>query len=295
MTAIIALIGVSMGLLDDAFKRVSSKRFLVQSDVLLSNMFDVLKQNSGDVNDSATLDIFLAVPFAFENKAFDTSATIVFESSASKPNINWLVDANSTKKKDTDAPVPLNPAMEEYLDRILSVYNVSDKILLVSMIADAIDSDLDERTANSEIALENPDFSQGRLYDLHHLKQVVEAYERMTLDTSVEMIPWEDLVGFDNDSVDFNHISAAALQLMVPELEPEQAAKLSEERTEVYTSMDALPFDTATKEKLKQLKVGFYNPKVSGDILIKNGERRMHVTFLYDLHSKEVRDIEITQ
>ena len=285
-----------MGILDDSFKRVSNKRFLVQGDILLSNMLGILKNASSDVNDSATLDIFLAVPFAFENKDFDTSATIAFESAASRPNVNWLLDDNTSKKKtDPYAPVPLNPQMEEYLDRILTVYNVSDKILFVSMVADAIDTDLEERSAGSEIALEDPDFTQGKLYDMHHFMQIVDAYERMTMDPVARTIPWESLIGFTNQNIDFNHLTPDALQMLAPELPVERLAEFTTDRIDLYESLDDLPLEAETKRKLKKLRVVFYSPNVSGDILIKNGEQQLHVTFLYNLGSKKVSDIEIAQ
>lgn len=284
-----------MGLLNDSYKRVANKRFLVQGDVLLSNMLGILKNASSDVNDSTTLDIFLAMPFVFENKAFDTAVTVAFTSDASRPNINWLVEGNATKKEDPYAPVPLNPEMEAYLDRILSIYNVSDKILFVSMIADAIDDDEQERSAGSEIALENPDFTQGRIYDLHHFQQIVDAYEAVSLDPAVRQIPWGQLIGFSNTVLDFNHITPEALAVIAPELEPEQAALLSSERIEVFESFSDLPLDAETKARLKRLHAAFYSPEVSGDILIQNGERKLHAAFLYNLGSKKVSDIEITQ
>ncbi len=285
-----------MGILNDAFKRVSNKQFMIQSDVLLSNMLTILKSASGDVNDSTTLDIFLAVPFTFDNRDFDTSATIVFESAASKPNINWLIDANATTdENDPFAPVPLNSEVETYLDHILSIYNVSDKILLVSMIADAIDIDLDARNGISEIAAENVDFTQGYIYDYHHFRQVLEAYERVTLDSSVEHIPWESLIGFTNASLDFNHITPEVLRLLVPQMTPEEIALMTTERLEVYNTLDELSFDEEDKKRLEALHVVFYDPGVEGDILIKNGERQLHVTFLYNLSSKKVSDIEISQ
>jgi len=285
-----------MGILDASYKRVSNKRFLVQGDILLSNMFGILKNASGDVNDSTTLDIFLSVPFAFDSKDFDTAATIAFASAASRPNINWLLDRNASKRtNDPYAPVPLNPQMEEYLDRILTVYNVSDKILFESMVADTIDTDMQERSAGSEIALEDPDFQQGKLYGMHHFNQVLDAYERMTLDPAIRAIPWESLLGFRNTELDFNHITADALRFLAPEVPVEALAALTTERVQVYESMEDVPLDAATKEKLKKLRVVFYSPSVSGDILIKNGDRQLHVTFLYNLGSKKVSDIEITQ
>jgi len=144
-----------MGILDRSYAKVSEKRFLIQSDVLLANMFGILREASTDVNDSEGLDALLAVPLSFETDAFDASVAITFESAARVPDINLLVERNVSRRNGADAyaPQPLNPVLEEYLDRILTVYNVSDKILFLSMVADTIDADLEERVAGSEVAL----------------------------------------------------------------------------------------------------------------------------------------------
>lgn len=295
IAAIVAIIGMSMGLLDRSYNGVANKRFLVQSDVLLSNMLGILKSASSDVNDSTTLDIFLAMPLAFENSDFDTSATIAFTSAASCPNINWLIDKQAAKKDDPYTQIPLNPQMEAYLDRILSIYNVSDRILLVSMIADAIDEDLEARSSGSEIALDAPDFMQGEIYDLHHFNQIIDAYERISLDPMARRVPWAQLIGFTNMQLDFNHLTTEALSVLAPELEPEQAAMLTAERLDVYTALSELPLTQESKERLKKLHLAFYSAEVNGDIVIQNGDRKLHAAFLYNLGSKKVSDIEITQ
>lgn len=295
IAAVAALIGLSFGRLDDAYQRVSNKRFLVQSDILLSRMFEILKRASSDVNDSTGLDIFLSVPFAFENKEFDMLTTVAFESAASRPNINWLVENSAADPNDPYAPVPLNPDMEDYLDRILSLYNITDRVLFVSMVADTIDEDLQARSPGSEIAMEDVDFTQGRLYGLHHFMQVVAAYERATLDPAIRTVPWASLIGFSNGDIDFNHISPEVLSVLMPELGGDQSALFTTDRLDVYSSLEELPLSPEAKERMEALHVVFYDPGVKGDILIRNGEQRLHATFLYNLGTKEVSDLELSQ
>lgn len=295
IAAIITVIGLTLGLLNQSYQRAANKHFLIQGDVLFSNIISMLKNASSDVNDSTTLDIFLAIPFVFDNSEFDTAASIVFESAASRPNINWLIDANATQDSDSAAPIPLNFEMEAYLDRILSVYNVSDRILLVSMIADAIDSDLEARSSGSELALEHPDFMQGKLYDMHHFNQLIDAYVALTFDVSVREVPWKALIGFVNTELDFNHITPEAFMVIAPDIDPEQAALLTTDRLEVYSTVEDLPLDAETKARMEKLHVAFFSPQVNGNVLIQNGQQKLHATFLYDLKSTKVSDIEISQ
>jgi len=295
VTVIVALIGISSGIVNDSFKRVSDKLFLIQGNVLFSDMIGILKEASGDVNDSMGLDLFLSVPLFFENKQNDLSVDISFKSEASTININHLLEeGNTSKKRDPYAPIPLKSVYEAYFDRILTVYNLSDKIMLLSMIADTLDTDLDERSTGSEIALQDPFFTQGHIYSMQHFEQILEAYKKQTLDFYVDSVPWDLLIGFHADQTDFNHMTPEVLQHLAPEIDPESLPMFTTDKIDIYEDMDGLPFDTETKERLKEMQIVFYNPTVSGIMNIRNGERRMQIAFLYDLSNKKVSNIEVS-
>jgi len=297
VTVIVALIGISTGMVNDSFKRVSNKLFLVQSNVLFSDVVSILKDATADVNDSMGLDIFLSVPLFFENKQNDMTMNITFESAASTLNINHLLkkDDNQTKeKKNRFEPVALQRNYEEYFERILSIYNLSDKILFLSMIADTLDKDLQERSFGSEIALEDPFFTQGHIYDMSHFRQIIRAYKKQTLDFNIDTIPWDTLVGFHADFIDFNQISPQTLQHLAPDIDPESLGAYTTDKVDIYDNMEGLPFDSETKKRLQDMNVVFYDPLVAGEMNIYNGENRMQIAFLYDLSSKKVSNIEIS-
>lgn len=283
-----------MGLLKHDFAQTAQKNFLAQGDLMSADMFALLKNVTADVNDSQTLDIFLALPFAFENPKTQIAVGATFESDATRPNLNWLVDGNVTGE-DPYAPLPLNTAMEEYLERILTVYNVSDKILLVSMIADTIDDDLNERLGGSEIALESVDFMQGGLFGPAHFEQILRAYEEKTLDFNARRIPWKFLVGFTNDAIDLNHVTPDALHYLLPEFAEEEILRLTTDREAVLENYDALSVDEEQRKRLEALRGSFYVAEVAGDLLIRRGDERLHVAFLYDLGKKEVRRVEVSR
>ncbi len=296
VTVIMTLIGVSTGLVESSFKRVSAKHSLVQNNILFADIADILKEASSDVNDSMGLDIFLSIPVFFENKKNDISIDVTFESDASTVNINNLLkkDVNKSKEKYTNQPVPLDALYEDYFERILTVYNLSDKILFLSMVADTLDIDLEERMPGSEIALENPFFRQGRIYDLRHFNKIISAYKRQTLDFNVDSIPWKELIGFNADSIDFNRIEPVVLQHLVPEIDPESAPNYTSEKVDLYESMDELPFEEETKKRLEEMGLRFYSPYVSAVMNIKEGDHKSRITFAYNLKNKKVSSIEIT-
>jgi hypothetical protein len=291
VAAIAALIGISAGILDQSFKRISNKQFLIQSNSFISGLTDVLKSASSDVNDSITLDIFLSFPFAFEQKSRDLSVDIYFTSEARSVNPNNMLESDSNTTSDDDQPI--NPLYEAYFDRILTVYNVSDKILLLSMIADSVDSDLKERTTGSELALENPFFSQGSIYSLEHFNKILDEYKRQTLDYNVDTIPWETLLSFQNTDIDFNHMDPDTLSLLIPELDAATLASFTTDRVDVYENFASLNLDPERVKQLEKMKVSFYAPQVKAWMNIRNADNHLAVTFLYNLQTKKATHIEI--
>ena len=136
------------------------------------------------------------------------------------------------------------------------------------MLADTIDMDTNERFPGSELSLKNPDFTQGHLYDMHHFRQVLAAYEEATRDFSVEAIPWEHLIGFRNAAIDFNHIDPDTLHFIDPTIDAATLAEVTTNRTATFASLESLPLQPETKQLLQDLGVTFYAPDVVGTMNI---------------------------
>ncbi len=287
VATITGLIGISAGILDNSFKRISNKQFLIQSNLFFSNFVSILKENSGDINDSMMLDIFFMVPLTFENKEQDIMVDVTFSSEAGNLNINhYIKDTNKTNPE-------VDENYEEYLNRILTVYNVSDKILLLSMIADTIDSDDEERTSMSELAREDPYFSQGAIFNQEHFNTILEAYKKNTLDFTVDTIPWDRLISFRGNDIDFNYISPEALGYLVPELDPESSLALTENKADVYDSFDTMGLDSETTKRLKKMNISFFSPRVEAQMNIRQADHHSQINFSYDLSTKQVSNLEL--
>jgi len=294
VTAIAALIAVGAGLLERGYHQTETKAFLVQSNTLLPSIYTILKQNTGDINDSDALDILLSIPLFFENKQNGMMMDITFASDAGKVNINHLLKSNSGVTADPYTALPLDPAVEGYLERILTVYNVSDTILLISMVADSIDMDTNERFPGSELSLKNPDFTQGRLYDMQHFNEVIEGYKALTQDYNVDEVPWEHLIGFRNTAIDFNHIEPDTLHFIDPSIDPATLAEMTTKRVATYASLDALPFTPETKQLLEDLGVAFYAPDVVGTMNVLSKTHQTSYTFTYNLADQKVSEIAVS-
>lgn len=285
ITAIAALIAIAGGILQQGFDSARHKGFLIQSNVLLADIYTLLHQNTGDIKDADTLDILLNMPLFFNNKQSGISAGVTFASDAAKVNINLLLSQSAPKAEGL--PVPLRSDYENYLNRILGYYNVSDPLLLISLIADTLDSDTDERVTGSEIALENPDFTQGHIYNLHQFRRILAAYERETRDFSVEKIPWEKLIGFRNEKIDFNHILPETLQFMLPDLGKSTLTRLTTGRQRTYGKFEELPLSPEDIKVLQTFNVDFYDPDVQVRLSLFGDKQKVSYTFVYNLSKHE--------
>ncbi len=285
ITAIAALIAVAGGILKQGFDSARHKGFLIQSNVMLSNIYTLLYQNTGDIKDADTLDILLNMPLFFNTKQNGLSAGITFASDADTVNINRLLSSNPPKADGL--PVPLNGDYESYLDRLLSYYNVSDPFLLISLIADTLDTDTNERVTGSEIALENPDFTQGHIYNMHQFRRILAVYERETRDFSVEKIPWDKVIGFRNDAIDFNHITPETLQFMLPDLVPSLLTKMTTARVRTYAKFEELPLSPEDLKILQAFNVTFYDPAVQVTMSLFGDKQKVSYTFVYNLSKHE--------
>jgi len=288
ITAIAALIAVAGGILNRSFTDTSRKSSFVQGNVMLSDIQTLLRQNTKDINDSATLDILLSLPLFFGNKEAGVSTDLSFASDASAVNVNLLVEKGTGKAAGAYAPLPMRAAYRTYFERVLQFYNVADTELLLAMIADAIDDDLDERLPGSEIALQAPDFTQGRIFDLHHFRQILAAYKRQTLDYSVDAIPWETLIGFRNTGIDFNHITADTLRFIAPDIDETTLADLTTNRVDLYEQTADLPLSPEDVKMLEDMNVTFYSPRIVGNLHVLGENRKVSYTFAYDLSTQQV-------
>ena len=287
VATIAALIGISSGILEHSFKRISNKQMLVQSNVFLSKFVTILNEASSQVSDAMTLDIFLMAPLSFENRANDLKVDIKFSSEASRPNINTMLESNATN-------APAKEAFSDYFEQILTIYNISDKILLLSLIEDALDSDYEERISGSEIALNDPFFTQGHIYDSAHFEKILDYYKTLTRDASVDAIPFEGLIGFKGSGIDINHIDKQTLLTLMPTLTPENVAVYTTDRVDVYSDFEALMLDGEATQRFKDMNVSFYSPLVRATMAISSGDEALDVYFSYNLETKEVSDIEIS-
>ena len=287
VATITALIAVSSGILEHSFKRISNKQMLVQSNVFLSKFVELLKSASSEVKDGFTLDIFLMAPLFFENKEQGLQISIKFDSEVTAPNINLMLENNKTNAFSKEV-------YTDYFEEIFNVYTISDRILFLSMIEDTLDNDYEERISGSEIAILDPFFMQGTIYSYRHFSHIINAYKEQTRDSSIDLIPWQELIGYKGKGVDINHINAKVLQILNPSLDENSVELYTIDRAEVYENFDALVLDEDTAKRFKELNVSFYSPLVKAKMTVSDGDQENTILFSYNLSTQKVSDIEIS-
>ncbi|MEA3521476.1 MAG: hypothetical protein U9R50_00720, partial [Campylobacterota bacterium] len=112
-------------------------------------------------------------------------------------------------------------------------------------------------------------------------------------DFSVDSAPWETLLSFKNENIDFNHIESDALGMLLPELDPASLAMFTSERVDVFEDFSSLNLDQERSKELKKMGIEFYSPQVKAWMNIYNGDNHLGVTFSYDLQTKKATHLEI--
>lgn len=284
VTAITGLIGIMAGIFENALFDVSKKKLIVQSNVLFKDIKQILKDNVSDINGSEELDFLLSFPLEASDDENDVSVAATFSSGSSVVNINKMIDVNQTVNQDyVDS---LNFAFVEY--------GVIDRPFFIDIILDSIDADKEERSFGSEIALEERFFRNGRIENYEHFQKIIDYYKAKREDISVEKIPWKEIIGFDNEKIDFNYASVDALWFILRKYDKSFLKKIYEDKIEPYDSFDKLFFDEDDKKKLQAFKVEFFSPEVICATKFRQGKEETNMVFSYNLKTKEVSNIEFS-
>ncbi|MDD2370012.1 MAG: hypothetical protein PHQ90_11985, partial [Sulfuricurvum sp.] len=98
--------------------------------------------------------------------------------------------------------------------------------------------DLTERQAGSEVAAVFPDFHNGSIENFTQFRQIIARYLALTKDTQILAIPWERLIGFEGDKIDFNYASPELVALIAPEIDSETLHSITDLRTVPFESKE---------------------------------------------------------
>jgi hypothetical protein len=156
----------------------------IQTSKIIQNIDKFLKKT--DIN--TTIKLF-DTPFSFSSKNGDFQVFILINPICSI-NINDYLKTNK-----------INIDIDKVLDFLLEKYEIKDPVFFKDIILDTIDNDDIERSPFSEIKLNNQKFEDGKIYNINHLKKIVDYYIKKTGDTNIKLVPFKEYFNFFSRSI----------------------------------------------------------------------------------------------
>ncbi len=185
ISIITALVIYTLSISEKSFHVVAGIDAQNQFSLVFKDFAKIIKANTKDVNDSDTLEMFLSMslPPIKEPKS-GIEVGLLVDSRMSKININALLSALLPSEGNCD----LNETTDKLcrvLNRFFDKYEIQDKVLLEELMLDTVDKDDMELGTMTEIASEDIDFAQGRIYSYNHLKKIFDTYYKLTSDKNI--------------------------------------------------------------------------------------------------------------
>lgn len=289
----LVLITVMMGIIaviltqSERLSRVGNNAFFQSVTLrIVNDLEQQLPSLLSVVTGPEQLDLAMRIPLQLETKKRDFILRAQLASPYSRLNINRVMSSDG---KIDEAYVAL-------LMRIFVTHPIADSDMLLKLIFDTMDTDINERGVDTEIASGQADFKNGEIVDSAQFKTILERYIQLTRDTAVLSIPWEAYIGYEGDKMDFNAVNAETLSLVLPNVTPEKIRALTIFRTKAYTTKEEV---IAAEPALASLfdtyffiyKAGYpYN--LSCDVRVSENTHNEHIKFQYNLLEKKVQRIE---
>lgn len=277
----VTLIGVNTSLLKRGFELSNSVKFMIQINSLLKDVVALLDSKSALVKDAPTLFVLTNTAWSINESKASLLVDIDIKSHARVFNINRL-------KKDTNQTG--NNAMYDIISTILKQYNVVDSEYFLNLVLDRIDVDINERAYESEIVLIKPDFEQGLILSMRQFKAIVHFYKKKVGDYNIDLVPWENIIGFGGSDIDINYVSQDILVHVLPMEKDEISYILDNNRP--ISNIEAL-FSPSEAKLLSGLNIKAFVPFVRCFVDINVFDKSAKAVFTYNLNSKRATDVSI--
>ena len=169
------------------------------------------------------------------------------------------------------------------MTRIPDGYNVLDTTFFLALLMDTIDIDRNERIAQSEIALLDDTAREGKIYNAHHFKQIIDYYITLNGDTNIRNVPWNDLIQFQQTQPDFNHLHPDLMRYVLPNKNPEEF----EEILIVDYNDSGRFYHSDEIELLENLDIVTFSPILACDYQFNQFGYNYAISFLYNIRTQK--------
>ncbi len=289
-----ALVLVSLSISKRSFDEVVYLQARNQFSVVFKDFIMILNNNTAKIKKVEELNYFLdevpdIPPILAEPK---TGVTIGFEkmSQMGKLNVNYLLDqirldVNGTKIEDLERP------FHNYFSR----FSLKSPRLLLDIFVDTIDKDDMERGAYSEIASEDYDFREGKIYSYNHVKKIFDHYYKVSNDSSIYKIErelWEEVFYFGDTNKSKQFLDCEQSEFSTMNLITQDELIESENFCELFTNSE--------DQYLKKLKdiynISDFNKTnqylIQCTITFNTENFNRNVRFDYDIKTGKVGNID---
>ena len=172
---------------------ISQKSFATVSDIDAQNQFSltfkdftvILKEMTKEVKTADALNMLLSIDIPpFPEPTTGMTVGFEMESYMKKLNINAILTQLQSAEGNCDQNFSTEILCRP-LKRFLERYEIQDKRLMIDLMLDTIDKDDMELGGGTEIAVDDIDFAQGKIYNYHHLKKIFDRYYTLSSDKNV--------------------------------------------------------------------------------------------------------------
>ncbi len=193
---ITALVLYTLTISQKSFDEVAVIDAQNQFSITFKDFNYILNSITKDVNDSDTLNILLSsdIPPLTEPK---TGIVIGFDMSSrmKKINLNMILKDLISSEGNCDQNVTTQILCRP-LKRFFEIYGLNAEQTMIDLLIDTVDKDDLELGSETEIANDDIDFAQGRIYSYNHLDKIFKRYYDLSSDKNIFKIDREKFEEF---------------------------------------------------------------------------------------------------
>ncbi len=294
ITVISALVLISLSISEKSFQKVSYLSSQNQFSILFKDFVNLLNENSKKIKNRAELDLFLTYSnFSTVEPKSGVEIGLFTENQMGKLNINHILQKMKSNSKDI-----------EYLERPLrnyfALFDLREPQLLLDLLNDTLDEAKDgehdmERGAYTEIASDDFDFREGKIYSFNHLKRIFDRYYEVSQDPNIYRVEKENF----EERFYFGDLNTSNQFLDCQELDSSMASKLILGN---YTTLNSICQDINTTQNMdfknivKIYNIADFNKSsqyfIKCSIIFNTDSFKREVHFNYNVKNQEIVDID---
>ncbi len=268
----------SASLTEKYLNDVGDSVFYAQFNRSFLDMTRAIEDLSKTIDNSEKFSLALKIPLIVNDKKSNLSTILRLYPQSGKFNINTLLDTNNT----------INQALYDMVFSLLSDYQINDSLFFMSLLLDSIDIDDEERVFGSEFTYDNGTIlKDGKIENFKAFEQIVKYYSKQRDDSKIHKIPWNKIVRFQGEKIDYNYIHPNIKAI----LEQNYGINTPQD-DELVKSHEDLNLDEEQKNIFKALKIEYFVPIFSCDFEFRFGKKSTNITFDYNLQTRRISNIE---